>query len=154
MHPKESDKHTVHPPFYPLHARDLVEFCHALHTGLQYNIYYNIVSQQIPNRLFYDGELKPMADEMKTNNLCKWEELPSKDFPLIFHGVQGKDEREETSPSFFNTAEATTVMDYVRKLLDARSFGVTPEEIGIISPYRQQVCCFTKHICSQASIVL
>ena len=34
MHPRESDVHTVHPPFYTLHARDLVEFCHALQTGV------------------------------------------------------------------------------------------------------------------------
>ena len=31
--PKEPDVHAVHPPFYTLHARDLVKFCHALHTG-------------------------------------------------------------------------------------------------------------------------
>ena len=26
--------HAVHPPFFTLHARDLVEFCHALQAGL------------------------------------------------------------------------------------------------------------------------
>lgn len=74
-----------------------------------------------------------------TTNLCNWDGLPKKGFPLIFHGIEGKDEREGNSPSFFNTAEATTVIKYVRELLDVKSFGLEPKEIGIISPYRKQV---------------
>ena len=63
---------------------------------------------------------------------------------MIFHGVQGDDCREESSPSFFNAAEATIVMDYIRKLLDERRFGVEPAHIGIISPYRKQVSVASK----------
>ena len=73
-----------------------------------------------------------------------WEELPNKDFPIIFHPVYGKDEREGTSPSFFNVAEVETIERYLRKLLDenVRSRGLKhlrPEMIGIISPYKRQV---------------
>jgi len=94
---------------------------------------------EVPNQLFYDGELKAVGDEMKTNFLCQWAGLPQKRFPIIFHGVLGKDEREEKSPSFFNRSEATIVMNYVRNLLEERSLGIKPSEIGIISPYKQQV---------------
>ena len=94
---------------------------------------------QVPNKLFYDNELQPKADEIKRASLCQWDELPRKGFPMIFHGVQGDDCREESSPSFFNAAEATIVMGYIRKLLDERRFGVVPAHIGIISPYRKQV---------------
>lgn len=65
------------------------------------------------------------------------------DFPLIFHGVTGVDEREESSPSFFNVAEVEVLMGYVRKLLELsgkKGHGtIAPREIGIIAPYRKQV---------------
>ena len=78
------------------------------------------------------------------NVMLGWEELPNKDFPIIFHPVYGKDEREGTSPSFFNVAEVETIERYLRKLLDenVRSRGLKhlrPEMIGIISPYKRQV---------------
>ena len=34
LHPRESNMHPMHPSFFTLHAQDLVEFCHALQTGL------------------------------------------------------------------------------------------------------------------------
>lgn len=68
----------------------------------------------------------------------------SQNFPLIFHGVTGVDEREESSPSFFNVAEVEVLMSYVRKLLESsgkkRHGTIAPREIGIIAPYRKQVC--------------
>lgn len=71
------------------------------------------------------------------------------DFPLIFHGVTGIDEREESSPSFFNVAEVEVLMDYVRKLLQSngkKGHGtIAPREIGIIAPYRKQVCITLTH---------
>lgn len=39
---------------------------------------------------------------------------------MIFHGVSGKDEREASSPSFFNIAEASLVKSYVQDLFDDR----------------------------------
>ena len=65
--------------------------------------------------------------------------LPTKDFPVIFHGVEGQDLREGNSPSFFNPEEAVEVAKYVRTLLDEKSLGVSPDQIGVISPYRKQV---------------
>ena len=78
------------------------------------------------------------------NVMIGWEELPNKNFPIIFHPVFGKDEREGSSPSFFNVAEVETIERYLRKLLDenVRSSGLkrlTPEMIGVISPYKRQV---------------
>ena len=97
----------------------------------------------LPNRIFYDGELKVFADQMMRESLCDWEELPNKGFPIIFHGVIGQDMREERSPSFFNAEEVSIVHDYVNSLLleKKRGMKVKPKDIGIISPYRKQVCC-------------
>ncbi|KAK3566500.1 hypothetical protein QTP86_034004 [Hemibagrus guttatus] len=96
-----------------------------------------------PNEMFYDGELQPCADEFTTNFYCGWEHLPKQGFPLIFHGVPGKDERESNSPSFFNTSEITVVVDYLKKLLLTQGkkgiARISPKDIGIITPYRKQV---------------
>ena len=78
--------------------------------------------------------------------LC-WEGLPNRDFPVVFHPVFGKDEREENSPSFFNVAEVETIERYLKSLLDdnVRSRGLKhlkPEMIGVISPYKRQVINF------------
>ena len=39
---------------------------------------------------------------------------------MLFHGVVGKDEREGSSPSWFNLDEAQLVYTYVKSLLTMR----------------------------------
>uniref|UniRef100_A0A8C2Q7T6 RNA helicase n=1 Tax=Cyprinus carpio TaxID=7962 RepID=A0A8C2Q7T6_CYPCA len=97
---------------------------------------------KIPNEMFYDGELVACADVMISHQYCMWEHLPKRGFPVIFHGVIGKDERESNSPSFFNTSEIDIIIDYLKKLLTPAKKGIakiSPKEIGIIAPYRKQV---------------
>ncbi|KAF4530667.1 hypothetical protein B566_EDAN004906 [Ephemera danica] len=81
---------------------------------------------KVPNQLFYDGELQY---------------LKTKGVPLIVHGVEGKDEQDEGSPSFFNIAEVNQVVQYVEKIFDSKFCGqkLRPTDIGIISPYRRQI---------------
>ncbi|MEQ2190685.1 hypothetical protein XENOCAPTIV_005536, partial [Xenoophorus captivus] len=92
---------------------------------------------------FYDGELQACADEYSRNLYCTWEHLPKQGFPVIFHGVAGVDERESSSPSFFNVSEVEVLMGYVRKLLESQGkkgvAKIAPKDIGIIAPYRKQV---------------
>ncbi|XP_077974074.1 putative helicase mov-10-B.1 [Styela clava] len=95
---------------------------------------------KIPNKKFYDNELEVNADQMIRTKLCGWEELPNKDFPIIFHGVQGNQTKEKSSPSYFNPEEVKVVGDYVKKLLDIRGMRkMKPCDIGIVTPYRKQV---------------
>ena len=56
----------------------------------------------VPRKLFYDGELTACGDRMILDSMLEWEHLAKKHFPIIFHAVFGSDERESTSPSFFN----------------------------------------------------
>ncbi|XP_072500468.1 helicase MOV-10 isoform X5 [Notamacropus eugenii] len=106
----------------------------------------------IPNNRYYDGELQPYADQMDRERYCCWEELPHQGFPIIFHGVMGKDDREGNSPSFFNSEEAATIVSYLKKLLTPlpkKGQGrLSPQQVGVISPYRKQVekiyQCITK----------
>jgi helicase MOV-10 len=56
--------------------------------------------------MFYDSQLIPCANEALRSSLTKWEVLPNRnEFPILFHGVEGKDEREGNSPSWFNPTE-------------------------------------------------
>ncbi|CAK6439183.1 unnamed protein product [Pipistrellus nathusii] len=97
----------------------------------------------IPNQLYYDRELQPCADQVERERFCQWEGLPRQGFPIIFHGVMGKDEREGNSPSFFNPEEAATVTSYLKQLLASSSKKgrgcLSPRHVGVISPYRKQV---------------
>jgi superfamily I DNA and/or RNA helicase len=95
---------------------------------------------EVPNALFYDGELTVghRPADCTANSCLEWELLPTKGVPLIFHGVNGKDMREANSPSWFNPDEASVVLTYVKELLGTRRQPVKQDEIGIITPYNKQ----------------
>ncbi|KAI5120592.1 hypothetical protein M0805_008070, partial [Coniferiporia weirii] len=95
---------------------------------------------KFPNDAFYRGDLQACADPALTHSICgRWDGLVKKDFPIVFHGVSGKDERSG-SPSYFNIDEASIVKEYVKSLLDEKGLRLKPEDIGVISPYHAQVC--------------
>ncbi|KDQ60007.1 hypothetical protein JAAARDRAFT_593478 [Jaapia argillacea MUCL 33604] len=92
---------------------------------------------EFSNETFYDNELRPCGDHVITHSLLSSGVLVKKGFPVVFHGITGRDLREETSPSFFNIEEATVVKRYCEDLLDEHK-SLKPEHIGIISPYHAQ----------------
>uniref|UniRef100_A0A7N9ANR7 RNA helicase n=1 Tax=Mastacembelus armatus TaxID=205130 RepID=A0A7N9ANR7_9TELE len=98
---------------------------------------------KVPNELFYENELQVHADQWDREAYCNWEYLPKKGFPVIFHGVMGKDEREANSPSFFNVSEIEVLVDYLIKLMETQGKKGLPKlsakDIGIIAPYSKQV---------------
>lgn len=128
---------------FPLYQKTEGVFNNRFVTKLLNNYRSHPAILKIPNECFYDGELKVCADEIWRNSYCRWEYLPKMDFPVIFHGVTGRDEREASSPSFFNVAEVEVLMDYVKKLLQAQGKKgqavIAAKDIGIIAPYRKQV---------------
>jgi hypothetical protein len=76
---------------------------------------------KFPNDQFYGGELKSCGDPAITQSLLNSDVLARPRFPVIFHAVHGRDQREESSPSFFNIDEATIVKNYCMSLLGDRS---------------------------------
>ncbi|KDQ06711.1 hypothetical protein BOTBODRAFT_39424 [Botryobasidium botryosum FD-172 SS1] len=90
---------------------------------------------RFPNEQFYEGELQACGDREMVNQLLTWDELGGRDFPIIFHGIRGKDDREGRSPSYFNLDEASLVSEYVEKL---RNLGIHDKDIGVIAPYSAQ----------------
>lgn len=94
----------------------------------------------LPNQFFYDNDLIASADLFRAYSLTKWEHLPSQNFPIIFHGIQGADTREGNSPSWFNPDEASLVKHYVNLLVnETRTNKCKLSEIGVVTPYRKQV---------------
>ena len=86
-------------------------------TKLLANFRSHEVILDLPSKLFYNSELITKGDPALINSLTRWEHLPMKGRPVIFHGVYGSDKREERSPSYFNPEEIVVVVDYVEKLL-------------------------------------
>ena len=63
-------------------------------------------------------------------------QLANRKFPVVFHAISGENERESSSPSYFNIDEATEVVDYVKELLRDRSH-----------PVRECICRLSFHCC-------
>lgn len=69
----------------------------------------------LPSRLFYGGALVAAANPGAVSGFCGWAGLApgaraaaergGLGFPMLFHGVEGEDEREGNSPSWFNQVE-------------------------------------------------
>ena len=92
---------------------------------------------RLPNDIYYDGDLTCHADSATSHNMCEWEGLPRKGFPVLFHAVDGENQREETSPSWFNPQEVETCIEHAQSLI--KDAGLTCDEVGIITPYTAQV---------------
>ncbi|KIJ55277.1 hypothetical protein M422DRAFT_199403 [Sphaerobolus stellatus SS14] len=90
------------------------------------------------NERFYSGKLEACAPKEITHSLLRSQLVETSKFPVIFHHVAGKDEREAYSPSFFNISEASIVKKYITTLKGERKLRITDEDIGVISPYHAQ----------------
>jgi len=77
---------------------------------------------KFPNERFYDGDVEQCGEKKIINAFLDWPHLPNKKFPIIFHGICGKDDREASSPSFFNIDEVLQVKRYVDLLRSDRQF--------------------------------
>jgi len=104
---------------------------------------------ELPNELFYDSELLACAEPVLRNSCLQWEGLPNPRVPMLFHGIEGKDEQEGTSPSWLNADEAVQVLRYIESLLRMRQSRLRQEEIGVITPYNRQMQKIQKLLKSQ-----
>ncbi|KAB1214695.1 putative RNA helicase SDE3 [Morella rubra] len=95
----------------------------------------------LPSTLFYNGELIACKDDV-SSFVDEANLLPNKNFPLLFFGIQGCDEREGNNPSWFNRIEASKVTEIIRRL--TASGNLKEEDIGVITPYKQQVLKLNK----------
>jgi helicase MOV-10 len=80
---------------------------------------------QYPNEKFYGGDLQSCADVKIINSYLNSPWLPNGKFPVVLHSVSGKDDREASSPSFFNIDEVILVKRYVQQLKASREFKIS-----------------------------
>jgi len=94
----------------------------------------------VPNRMFYDNELIPSADKLGREALCLWDGWPNgnESFPVLLRHVVGAENREGKSPSWFNLDEVQLVLEVIRSLLEEQRFGLSPADIGVVTPYSRQ----------------
>lgn len=90
----------------------------------------------LPSKLFYEEELIACKDE-SISCMAYLNFLPNKEFPVLFFGIQGCDEREGSNPSWFNRIEVSKAVEVIQKLTSTGN--LSEEDIGVITPYRQQV---------------
>ncbi|XP_051916639.1 RNA helicase Mov10l1 [Hippocampus zosterae] len=122
----------------PLYAKQEWGYNPNLVTKLIYNYRSHEALLTLPSKLFYHGELCARASKAVVDSLCQWKTLPKKGFPLLFHGLRGKEMREGNNPSWFNPAEAIQVMLYCCQMTQKLYNPVDATQIGIIAPYRKQ----------------
>ncbi|OAD54050.1 putative RNA helicase armi [Eufriesea mexicana] len=95
---------------------------------------------ELSSSLFYDSELKAQVHSKEAKLLQTLAtELPKrKGAPpaIIFHGVNGENCKDDDNPSWYNLEEATQVYLY---LINLYKCGISPNDIGIITPYQKQV---------------
>lgn len=77
-----------------------------------------------PNEKFYEGELEACGPHAQINHFIGSPQIVSPKFPVVFHAVSGQDEREASSPSYFNIEEASQVKAYVEALLQDAAFPI------------------------------
>lgn len=77
-----------------------------------------------PNRQFYNAALQPCGNPQVINSFIGCPQLVNPKFPVIFHALSGNDDREASSPSFFNILESLQVKAYVQELRENGAFPI------------------------------
>ncbi len=121
------------------------------HAGIMLTVQYRMHKKimRFPNEAFYKGLLKAhpsvqnhhigeLAGFTMPDNLSgPWKTAVDPQVPVCFiHVGSGSEEKISGSYSYFNRAETNVVKEVLHALLACRLF---PADIGIISPYEQQV---------------
>lgn len=141
--------------------RERLSHPQVLSTTLTANYRSHPTLLMLPSLLFYGGSLESRAPPALTSSCLSWSWLsrgavtPSDSgtppathngggggFPLLCLGVAGDDSHLVDSPSFWNLAEIEYVCAAITSLIEeSRRAGapLTALDVGVISPYRQQV---------------
>jgi helicase MOV-10 len=88
---------------------------------------------KFPNERFYGGDLVSCGDGKIINAYIGSKHLVNRNFPIVFYGISGKDDREASSPSFFNISEASTVRDTIDQLRSDRTIRISKSSLPCLS---------------------
>jgi len=87
--------------------------------------------------IFYDGSLINECEQNIKDLFVGCSFLKNKDIPNMFIHVEGKEERDADSPSWYNTKEIEVVLKQIQAIQNTKK--IQNSDIGIITPYRKQV---------------
>ncbi|KAJ7598461.1 P-loop containing nucleoside triphosphate hydrolase protein [Mycena floridula] len=108
---------------------------------------------KFPDEMFYRGELeccgKPQVINAYTNSV----HVARKGFPVVFYSTSGKDQREASSPSFFNIDEVIQVKTIIQRLRADKAIRISDNDIGVIAPYHAQCLKLRKSLSEGAASV-
>ncbi|KAK4883503.1 hypothetical protein RN001_006822 [Aquatica leii] len=106
-------------------------------TTLKLNFRSHPVVLQLPNELFYDGQLRAMS-HIARNDVIATVFIYDKIFPRRRKGkVFGQP--VEFCAVYFNVKEVEMVLKYVKALINLSETKVVPMDIGVVTPYIRQV---------------
>lgn len=90
---------------------------------------------EFPSNMFYEGSLQngvTQQERLRKSLDFPW---PVPDMPMMFHASFGSEEISSSGTSYLNRTEAANVEKIVTRLFKS---GITPGQIGIITPYEGQ----------------
>ena len=128
--------------------RLVVNGIRPLRLEIQYRMHPSI--SEFPSNMFYEGSLHNGITEADRQLLTLPEFQGKEDFPwpspshpLMFYSISGMEEISASGTSYLNRTEASYVEKCVTYLL---RIGVTPAQIGVITPYDGQRKYVTDHM--------
>lgn len=104
---------------------------------------------EFPSNMFYEGSLQngvTAPERIKKNVDFPW---PQPSTPMCFHCNLGQEEISSSGTSFLNRTEASNVEKMVTRFFKA---GVTPNQIGIVTPYEGQRSYIVTHMQSNGTL--
>ncbi len=114
-------------------------------SGLKMQYRMNLEVQDVPSRLFYEGTLFPSPEAARRrlhvqpdwSDATEMSKIVDPDLPVVFVDVEGADSGKS------RPEEAAVATKIVEALL---ACGVSPNEIGIITPYKAQQALIRKRL--------
>ncbi|KCV70861.1 hypothetical protein, variant 1 [Fonticula alba] len=104
-----------------------------LRLDIQYRMHPSMAA--FPAKVFYQGTLENgVTAEQRTPAEVEFP-WPDPKTPMMFWKNHGREKPDHRDTSYYNPSEASRVLQVLNRLLDR---GVSPDEIGIISPYNGQ----------------
>merc|ERR1719507_2449698 len=103
---------------------------------------------RFPSNMFYEGSLQNgvSAEERKMPFEFPW---PQPEIPMFFYVTAGQEEIAGNGTSYLNRTEAKNVENLTTKFIKA---GVSPDQIGIITPYEGQRSHLVSYMQYQGSL--
>ncbi|XP_073813654.1 uncharacterized protein isoform X2 [Musca autumnalis] len=116
------------------------DYDQSIQTRLRKNFRSHPAIVNLYSDMYYNSELEARANIDDVSLTKHWHLAPNKNYPIIFHSIEGESLSDKKSPSLYNPDEVEIVMEYVKDLM---YFGIDGKplkqtDIGIISPYKKQ----------------